>query len=93
MNICSLRNNIQEISEIISEWDLHIIAISETHLDTTINNALLNIDGYNIFRSDRNISGGGVAIYVQSHIPVRVKEDIRIDGVEVIWVQVQLLSN
>ncbi len=50
LNICSLRNKIQDISEIILEQDLHIMAISETHLDPSINNALLNIDGYNIYR-------------------------------------------
>lgn len=92
LNICSLRNKIQDISEILKEQNVHIMAISETHLDSTISSFLLNIDGYNICRQDRNINGGGVAIYVKSQIPVRVREDLGSIGVEVIWLQVQLPS-
>lgn len=90
LNICSLRNKIQDISEILIEQNLHILAISETHLDSTINSPLSNIAGYNNYRQDRNANGDGVAIYVQSQIPVRVREDLRSIGVEVIWLQVQL---
>lgn len=90
LNICSLRNKIQDISEIILEQDLHKMAISETHLDPTIVDALLNIDGFNIYRLDGNIYGGGIALYVQSHIPVRVREDLSIVGVEAMWLQIQL---
>lgn len=66
------------------------MAISETHLGPTISSSLLNIEGHNIYRKDRNENGGGVAIYVQSHIPVRVRDDLTVMGVEVIWLQVQL---
>lgn len=91
LNICSLRYKIPDISGILMEQNLHILAyISETHLDSTINNSVLNIDGYNIYRLDRNINGGGVAFYVQSHLPVRVREDLGSIGVEVIWLQIQL---
>ena len=50
----------------------------------------MNIAGYKIYRQDRSANGGGVAIYVQSQIPVRVMEDLRSIGVEIIWLQVQM---
>ena len=90
LNICSLRNKVQDISQIILEHSLHILAISETHLGPSINSSLLNIDGYNIYRKDRNENGGGVAIYIQSHIPVRMRDDLSVLGVEVLWLQFQL---
>ena len=61
LNICSLRNKILDISEILIEQNLHILAISETHLDS-INSSLLNIDVYNIYIQDRNANGSWVAI-------------------------------
>ena len=38
----------------------------------------------NIYRKDRNAKGGGVAIYIQNHIPVKLTEDLMLDTVEVI---------
>ena len=90
LNICSLRNKVQDISQIILEHNLHILAISETHLGPSINSSIVKIDGYDIYRKDRNENGGGVAFYVQSHIPVRVREDLAVMGIEVIWLQAQL---
>ncbi len=90
LNICSQRNKIQDVSEILTEHNLHVLAISETHLDSTINSSLLSITGYNIYRQDRNANGGGVAVYIQSQIPVRVSKDLSSIGTEVIWLQVQL---
>ena len=40
---------------------LHILAITETHLDPVIDSTLLSIEGYSIDRKDRNAWGGGVA--------------------------------
>lgn len=77
LNICSLRNKIQDISEIPREQNLHILAISGTHIDSTIKSSLLDIAGVIlIYGQNRNVNGGGVVIYVQSQIPVRVREDL-----------------
>ena len=45
--------------------------ISETKLDELYPSMQFNIDGYNIFRSDRNAKGGGILMYVPDDIPVR----------------------
>lgn len=39
---------------------------------------------------DRNAYGGGVAIYVQNQIPVKIRNDFGCVGVEALWLQVQL---
>lgn len=65
ININSLRNKLSEIEDISSN-NVHILAISETHLDSTFEDAFLMIPGFNIFRKDSNANGGGIAFYVQS---------------------------
>ena len=40
--------------------------------------------GYNIYRKYRNVNGGGVAVYIQNHIHVELREDLMLNTVEVI---------
>ena len=89
INICSLRNKIIEVAELLSPG-IHLLAVSETHLDETFNDEVLGIQGYNIFRRDRNVNGGGVAVYVQNHIPVNMRPDLMAADIEVIWLQMNL---
>ena len=48
------------------------------------------IHGYNIYRKDRHSKGGGVDVYIQNHIPVKRREDLMLNTVEVICIQVHL---
>ena len=47
--------------------------ISETHLNNTFDDTVGEMHGYNIYRRDRNAKGGGVAVYIQNHIPVKIR--------------------
>ena len=49
------------------------ILISETHLDNTFDDTVVAIYGYNIYRKYRNANKGGVAVYIQNHIPVKLR--------------------
>ncbi len=86
INICSLRNKITDIAEILSDG-VHILALSETHLDDTINDSVISVLGYTIFRRDRNAFGGGVAAYVKSHIPAKILYDLMSVDLEAMWIQ------
>ena len=50
------------------ENSFDVILLSETHLDCTIESAEINIDGYQLFRKDRNRFGGGCAIYARNEL-------------------------
>ena len=67
-NIQSLRSKLSTLSGIVPH-DCCVIAVQETWLDSTIDDAVVEIPGFKIFRSDRNHSkkksGGGVALYVR----------------------------
>ena len=51
---------------------------------------MVAIHSYNIYRKDRNANRGGVAVYIQNHIPVKLRDDLMFNTVEVIWLQVHL---
>ena len=53
-----------------------ILTISETHLDNTFDNIVVAIQGYNIYRKCIYANGGGVAVYIQNHITVKIREDL-----------------
>lgn len=55
-----------------------IIAIGESWLNKSVSNKLINIDGYKVYRSDRNFKmknvkrgGGGVCVYVRENLKVK----------------------
>ena len=51
---------------ITKENKFDVIALTETHIDANIDSSLITIENYDLFRKDRNRSGGGVALYVKS---------------------------
>ena len=83
-------NKVPEISNMLVTDYIHILTISETHLGNTFDDTVVAIQGYNIHRKYRNASGGGVAVYIQSHIPVKLRKDLMLNTVEVIWLQIHL---
>uniref|UniRef100_A0A8C7Z1Z2 ribonuclease H n=1 Tax=Oryzias sinensis TaxID=183150 RepID=A0A8C7Z1Z2_9TELE len=90
LNICSLRNKINEITQICLTENIHVLALSETHLDSTFENSMLNVDGYRLYRRDRNQNGGGVAFYVKENIVATLKSELMSRDIEVIWLQINL---
>lgn len=64
--------------------------ISETHLDHFIDNSDVDIGGFSIYRKDQNRFGDGVAIYIRDNFPVKLRHDLMVDDIEVLWLQVHL---
>lgn len=76
LNICSLKHKICELSAILLETNIHITAVTETHLNETVEDTAFVIEGYSIFRLDRNKYGGGTAFNIQNNIPVKMRKDL-----------------
>ena len=89
LNISSLRNKIISVTNLLADG-IHILALSETHLDETISDNLLAIQGYKIFRRDRDAGGGGTAVYVLEHLPTKIRNDLMIFDTETIWLQINI---
>ena len=83
LNIRSIRNKLYDILHLL-EYD--ILCFSETHLDDSVSNAVLEIPGYNIIRKDRTGIGiglgGGIILYYKDCIKIDRKPDLEIHGVE-----------
>ncbi len=94
VNICSfnsrsIRNKIPEISHFLSANRIQILAVSETWLGPTISDTAIKIPNFQPpLRKDRCELGGGVCIYVSNQLPCRRREDLEMEGIEVIWIEV-----
>ena len=62
INICSLSNKTEDLALFLKSNKVDILAISETHLDSLIENSKIKLAGFSVYRNDRNRFGGGVAI-------------------------------
>ena len=83
----SIRNKVDELNVqiVINEYD--IVGITETWLQGD-QGWELNIQGYSIFRRDRQErKGGGVALLVREEINAIERKDISPQNVESIWVE------
>lgn len=81
---------VQDLSLLMHSEKVHILALTETHLDNSVDDEVINIPGYSIYRHDRDKNGGGVAIYIQNHIPVKVMKELMDPYVEALWLQIHL---
>lgn len=65
-NINGIQNKTQELSQYLTDYNIHIALISETHLKA---NKDLKFPNYSTYRKYRDTIGGGVAIIIQKSLP------------------------
>ena len=75
LNINSVLSKIDELRIIANKSKASVIGITESKLDKTVLDGEINIDGYELVRSDRNRHGGGVACYIRNDISFNVRGD------------------
>ena len=68
LNINSILPKIDELRHIAKVSNVSVIGISESKLDSSVQNSEISIPGYDILRCDRNRHGGGVASYIRNDI-------------------------
>ena len=66
-----------------------IIAFTETWLNDTIVNGDIAVQGYSVYRKDRNRHGGGIAVYVADRLKVTRRSDLEMDDIELIWLELR----
>ena len=75
LNINSILSKIDELRAIAKKSRASVIGITESKLDKTVLDEEINIDGYELARSDWNRHGGGVACYIRNDISFNVRGD------------------
>ena len=73
LNINKLLSKIDELHVIAKKSRAIVIGITESKLDETVLDEEINIDGYELIRSDQNRHGGGVACYIRSDISFNIR--------------------
>nr|CAI5824217.1 unnamed protein product [Callosobruchus analis] len=67
LNIRSLFAHLSEFRDTFNKNDFDFLALSETWLNEDTDDTIVALSGYNLFRSDRNGRGRGVAIYARKN--------------------------
>ena len=94
LNVCSLRNKIEELRCLQLICRFEILAITETHLDKTVSDETLDINGMKFVRLDRKRrKGDGCVLYYAEHLKAIHRKDLYNDNLEAMWLQVKFPSN
>ena len=100
INVNGLENKLSEIMVLLQEKDFDVLGLTETHLTDQITDEHLLIDGYKLYRRDRDGSEckdapkgyGGCLTYVKtSLISVPMTDKYNNNNIEAVWVE--LTSN
>ena len=62
---------VDELREIARKTRATVIGLTETKLDATVLDSEVNIDGYELIRSDRNRHRGGLACCIKNNAAFR----------------------
>ena len=68
LNICSLRNKLDELRLFCDKYKPHVLSLNETWLNDSIADSEISLAGCNLMRRDRNRNGGGIVVYVAENI-------------------------
>ena len=70
-NVNSIRYKFDELKQLFLNNSFNICAFSETKLSSCFSDGEFAVDGYKLFRQDRNERGGGLIIYIHDDLPHR----------------------
>ncbi|XP_041453069.1 uncharacterized protein LOC121406116 isoform X2 [Lytechinus variegatus] len=95
INARSLNRNfddLQNLLDSLKHFRFTAIGISETWLHQS-SPPLFNLPNYNLVRADRiGKRGGGVAFYVANHLNFKIRNDIKFDQTEVLFIEIDNLQ-
>ena len=89
ININSLLPKIDEMRNFVKKQSIAVLGVTESKLDSSINDSELKIEGYELLRCDRNRHGGGVACYISKSLCFNIK-NIFSEEIENIFIDILL---
>lgn len=92
LNIRSLSKHFDELCNLLDSipFEIDMIACSETWITPQVDLDSIKITDYHMIIDNRTFStGGGVALYLKSNFDYTIRDDLKIDGIEKIWVDTQ----
>ena len=90
LNINSIQNKFEELTEVIKKLNAHIMFVSETKIDTSYPNAQFKVPNYSLYRNYRKKGGGGImALISQSLVRTQLKPDKTFKTLEIIAFEIK----
>ena len=84
----------EELNSLIIEHNIAIVAVTESWTHEGISDAEINLNGFNMFRKDRDIKGfnggGGLILYIKDHLAATQIVDVLDIGCESMWISLKL---
>ena len=77
-----------ELQYIAKKVNPAVISITETWLDDSYTKNCIKIEGYNVFRRDRDTHAGGVCVYTRNNLDYLVREDLQNNALEDLWIEI-----
>ena len=98
LNICHLKPKLDDVKLLLSsERNVDVFGICETFLNQTVEDKILNIEGYQFERKDREncttsdkTNGGGIIIYIAEHIKYIRRFDLESTDIESVWLEIYI---
>ena len=86
INARSLLSKVDELTATLNANSVNLVAVTETWLSEEMEDNLVSISGYNLFRKDRPCHpGGGVCAYLSEDILVKRHSDLENDNFGCMW--------
>ena len=91
LNIHYLYPKLDEIKILLNnQSNIDILCLCETFLHAEFSDDELKINGFNSIRKDRPSNGGGLIIYLKSHLTYIRRGDLETNELEAIWLEIKL---
>ncbi|XP_078616267.1 uncharacterized protein LOC144884689 [Branchiostoma floridae x Branchiostoma japonicum] len=88
LNARSILPKIEELRFLASTMQFSILCVTETWLSSEIVDRDIELEGYQVYRKDRNRHGGGVMMYVSDSLYTTRRGDLENDEIESMWCDV-----
>ena len=93
LNVNGIRSHLDEVQLLLNNLGIHILALNETKLDSSIAKELTDIAGYQQKRLDRTCHGGGVSIYIRDSIRFKPRDDVPVTDLELICIEIEPVNH
>lgn len=90
LNVRSLVHNFHSVKEFLITGGFDLFTISESWLHSGICSDIVGIENYNFFRNDRQSRGGGVGIYANNNLNIKILNTPADVSIEQLWFTVNL---
>ena len=90
LNTRSVRSKMDDVRLLLTLNQFDVFPISESWLDSSVNDSEVSIPGYDVIRHDRghNKRGGGTMFYIRNNVPYKHRTDIATEIIESCWVEI-----